>query len=121
MRKLHPKHSMEEDTDYNWDTNSWIQNSRDKPAWQMWNRDISSDETNQETLSLTTSFMPSSHVSNILPMPLSIHSITTSVLVLPPPPVRICKNSFGQQQHLVLSLVAHLLILVFRSGVNRLR
>jgi hypothetical protein len=54
-------------------------------------------------------------------MPLSMHSVTNSPLILPPPPVRICKNSFGQQQHLLFSLLTHLLIWICRVVVHKVR
>ena len=112
---------MDEDTNYNWDTNSWIRNSRDKPMWQLWSDSNQLGEINEEATALTDTSISSLEYSTILMMPLSMHSVTNSPLILPPPPVRICKNSFGQQQHLLISLLTHLLIWICRVVVNKVR
>lgn len=112
---------MEQDTDYSWDTNTWIKNNEAKPMWQLWNNPSAMNDINPEISVLPTSPTSFLENANTLKMPISTHVVSNSLLVLPPPPVRICKNSFGQQQHLVFSLVAHILIWICRVGVHKIR
>ena len=112
---------MEADMDNGWDTSTWIKNNKGKPIWKLWNNPIAMDDINQEISVFTTS--PTSFVENTNPLisPVSTHVVANSLLVLPPPPVRICKNSFGQQQHLVYSLLAHVLIWICRASILKIR
>lgn len=90
--------------------------------WKLWSSATplagSNHELPDSAISSTSTF---SRTSDGLDGHLSVHTITDSPLILPPPPVRICKNSFGQQQHLIISLFVHLLIWVCRSVVHKVR
>ena len=113
---------MEEHANYSWDTNEWIKNNHGKPMWKLWSSTTplagSNHELPDSAISSTSIF---SGNSDDLDNHLSVHTITDSPLILPTPPVRICKNSFGQQQHLIISLFVHLLIWVCRSVVHKVR
>ena len=112
---------MEQDTEYSWDTNKWINNNKGNPMWQIWSNPISPDDINEEidvNPTLPTLFLENINVAN---GPISTHVLTDSQLLLPPSPVRICKNSFGHQKHLVLSLLAHILIWIIRVGIHKIR
>ena len=113
---------MEEHANYSWDTNEWIKNNHGKPMWKLWSSATPLAGSNHE--------LPDSSISSAsifsgtgdgIDNHLSVHTITDSPLILPPPPVIICKNSFGQQQHLIISLILHLLIWVCRSVVHKVR
>ena len=113
---------MDQDTNYGWDTNSWIRNNNNTPMWKLWNKPVINSESNAEKMSsfptsLTQTF-ENENFETYLP---SVQYVTSSPLILPSPPVRICKNSFGQQQHLLLSIVAHILVWICRLGIRRFR
>ena len=36
--------SHKQDTNYSWDTNSWIKNSHNQPKWQLWNKPLLASE-----------------------------------------------------------------------------
>jgi hypothetical protein len=113
---------MEDNTNYNWNTNEWIKNHHGKPMWKLCSTATRLAESNYElSNSVISSTSVFSGTSDGFDNHLSVHTVTDSPLILPPPPVRICKNSFGQQQHLIISLVVHLLIWVCRSVVLMIR
>ena len=111
----------EQDTNYSWDTNSWIKNSHNKPMWQLWNKPLVASESASQEYSLLSNPKPINE-NQMFEMSLpSPHFVSSFPLVLPPPPMRICKNSFGQQQHLFFSVLAHIMVWVFRNGIRRCR
>ena len=111
----------EQDTNYSWDTNSWIKNSHDKPMWQLWNKPLVVSENASQEFALLSNPKPINE-NQMFEMSLpSPQFVSSSPLVLPPPPMRICKNSFGQQQHLLFSVLVHIMVWVFRNGIRRCR
>ena len=113
---------MFQDTNYSWDTNSWIRNSHNTPTWKIWSNPVtSSEQSDQDMSSFATPSEPSFEDENVQTYFPLVQYVTSSNLVLPSPPVRICKNSFGQQQHLLFSVVAHILVWICRLGMRRFR
>ena len=113
--------SHKQDTNYSWDTNSWIKNSHNQPKWQLWNKPLlASENVSCENSSLSSSISSSENSQLDMYLP-SLQYVSSSPLVLPPPPMRICKNSFGQQQHLLFSILAHVLIWICRLGMRKYR
>ena len=111
--------SYGQDTNYSWDTNSWIKNNDNKPMWQIWNKPIVTQENNDsEYLSSSLQSEEKAYFEMNLP---TVQYVSSSTLVLPPPPLRICKNSFGQQHHLLLSVFAHIVIWICRLGMRKYR
>lgn len=113
--------SIGQDTNYSWDTNSWIKNNDNKPMWQIWNKHtVTQGDNDYEYLSLPNSSQSEEKANFEMNLP-TVHYVSSSTLVLPPPPLRICKNSFGQQHHLLLSVFAHIMVWICRLGMRKYR
>ena len=111
--------SYGQDTNYSWDTNSWIKNNDNKPMWQIWNKPIVTQENKDSGyLSSSSQSEEKSYFEMNLP---AVQYVSSSTLVLPTPPLRICKNSFGQQHHLMLSVFAHFMVWICRLGIRKYR
>merc|ERR1719414_1111595 len=87
--------------------------------WQMWNKPIVTQKNNDPDYLLNSS--QSEEETNFEMNLPTVQYVSSSTLVLPSPPVRICKNSFGQQHHLLLSVFAHFMVWICRLGMRKYR
>ena len=74
---------MEENSNYNWDTNEWIKNNHGKPMWKLWSSATPLSQSNHElpALAIPSTSIFSGTIDG-LDNNLSVHTITDSPLIL---------------------------------------